>query len=188
MIGQVLRMEAIPLKEEPRSFGVFKAEVRDSTSLPLVVDPTKINKITCGSFLTLMESPDPSLTVSMDVCLLGLILVSFGAVPMVVNQGLQLQLGDNLKNLLSQQDTKDELIKRIFTVDDEELAKWNEKIESIREVFVKKGQKKASLEVNTTADEIGVVDKVHSGDEENKDENIIPDEKSNDASNELNKS
>ena len=55
-----------------------------------------------------MESPDPSLTVSMDVCLLGLILVSFGAVPMVVNQSLQLQLGDDLKNLLSQQDTKDD--------------------------------------------------------------------------------
>jgi hypothetical protein len=66
-----------------RSFGVFKAEVRDSSSYP---EPTKINKVTCGSYLTVLDNSSPSLTVSADACLLGLILASFGAIPVIMSQ------------------------------------------------------------------------------------------------------
>ena len=65
-----------------RTFGVFSAQVRDSSSYPLVLDPLRINKLTCGSLLTLLDYSTPALTVSADACLiLGLIVASLGALP-----------------------------------------------------------------------------------------------------------
>ena len=82
--------KAMPVEDEDgRSFSVFKAELRDSSANPWIMDPTKINKVTCGSYWTVLDNSSPSLTVSADACLLGLIFASFGAVPLIMSQQVQ---------------------------------------------------------------------------------------------------
>ena len=79
--------KAMPVEDEDgRSFSVFKAELRDSSANPWIMDPTKINKVTYGSYWTVLDNSSPSLTVSADACLLGLILASFGAIPLLRSQ------------------------------------------------------------------------------------------------------
>merc|ERR1712106_1204383 len=89
-MGSVFHTFAFPanVKEnaDGRTFGVMSATVRDSSSYPLVLDPTKINKLTCGSLLTLLDNSTPALTVTADACLiLGLLAASFGALPMLLS-------------------------------------------------------------------------------------------------------
>ena len=79
-------IKALPLAGDKRTFGVLSATVRDSSSYPLVLDPFKINKVTCGSLLTLLDFSTSDLTVTADACLiLGLLVASFGALPMLLS-------------------------------------------------------------------------------------------------------
>ena len=77
--------QAFEEEKEGRSFGVFKAEVRDSNIYPISFDPTKINKVTCGSYYTIMDQSTDALTVSADACLLGLMVATFGAIPLMLS-------------------------------------------------------------------------------------------------------
>ena len=55
-----------------RTFGVLTAQVRDSFLYPLILNPLNVNKLTCGSVLTLYDNSSSDITVAADtVCLKG---------------------------------------------------------------------------------------------------------------------
>merc|ERR1712123_255257 len=51
-----------------KTFGVMTAEVRDSFLYPVLLNPLSINKLTCGSVLTLYDNSDSDITVAADIC------------------------------------------------------------------------------------------------------------------------
>merc|ERR1711892_1645448 len=55
-----------------KTFGVMTAEVRDSFLYPVLLNPLSINKLTCGSVLTLYDNSDSDITVAADICLITL--------------------------------------------------------------------------------------------------------------------
>merc|ERR1712123_135870 len=56
-----------------KTFGVLTAEVRDSFLYPVLLNPLSINKLTCGSVLTLYDNSDSDITVAADICLITLL-------------------------------------------------------------------------------------------------------------------
>merc|ERR1711892_578848 len=57
-----------------KTFGVMTAEVRDSFLYPVLLNPLSINKLTCGSVLTLYDNSDSEITVAADICLITLLI------------------------------------------------------------------------------------------------------------------
>ena len=109
-------------EESERSFGVFKAEVRDSNIISF--DPTKINKVTCGSYYTIMDQSTDALTVSADACLLGLMAATFGAIPLLLSMQENREGGLlNMLNTVSRQlaDTEFDLTKDKFDIFQQKL-------------------------------------------------------------------
>merc|ERR1711892_814426 len=56
-----------------KTFGVLTAELRDSFLYPVLLNPLSINKLTCGSVLTLYDNSDSDITVAADICLITLL-------------------------------------------------------------------------------------------------------------------
>merc|ERR1711892_1059412 len=57
-----------------KTFGVLTAELRDSFLYPVLLNPLSINKLTCGSVLTLYDNSSNDITVAADVCLITLLI------------------------------------------------------------------------------------------------------------------
>merc|ERR1711892_1034568 len=57
-----------------KTFGVMTAEVRDSLLYPVLLNPLSINKLTCGSVLTIFDNSDSVITVAADICLITLLI------------------------------------------------------------------------------------------------------------------
>ena len=57
-----------------KTFGVLSAELRDSFLYPLILNPLQINKLTCGSVLTLYDNSSDDITVAADICLITLLI------------------------------------------------------------------------------------------------------------------
>merc|ERR1711892_421622 len=57
-----------------KTFGVLTAELRDSFLYPVLLNPLSINKLTCGSVLTLYDNSDSDITVAADICLITLLI------------------------------------------------------------------------------------------------------------------
>merc|ERR1711892_792506 len=57
-----------------KTFGVLTAEVRDSFLYPVPLNPLSINKLTCGSVLTLFDNSDSDIIVAADICLITLLI------------------------------------------------------------------------------------------------------------------
>ena len=145
---------AIPVDDDTgRSFGVFKAEVRDSSAYPVILDPTKINKVTCGSYWTVLDNSSPSLTVSADACLLGLILASFGAIPLIMSQQVQTQADGGVLGAfsnLSKQLANSEL-ENILQLPRTKLEAFQKKFKSIRRNFLSSKAQKRTMTVREAA-------------------------------------
>merc|ERR1711892_760040 len=78
-----------------KTFGVLTAEVRDSFLYPVLLNPLSINKLTCGSVLTLFENSDSDITVAADICLITLLIGKLMVLlPMILdNLNVDLQNG-----------------------------------------------------------------------------------------------
>ena len=57
-----------------KTFGVLTAQLRDSFLYPVILNPLQINKLTCGSVLTLYDNSSNNITVAADVCLITLLI------------------------------------------------------------------------------------------------------------------
>ena len=57
-----------------KTFGVLTAQLRDSFLYPVILNPLQINKLTCGSVLTLYDNSSNDITVAADVCLITLLI------------------------------------------------------------------------------------------------------------------
>ena len=57
-----------------KTFGVLSAELRDSFLYPLILNPLQINKLTCGSVVTLYDNNSDDITVAADICLITLLI------------------------------------------------------------------------------------------------------------------
>ena len=150
-------------EESGRSFGVFKAEVRDSNIYPISFDPTKINKVTCGSYYTIMDQSTDALTVSADVCLLGLMAATFGAIPLLLSMQENREGGLlNMLNTVSRQlaDTDFDLTKDKFDIFQQKLISQarNRILLSVVEERENEDQKSKTSEMDEEKDgEIEVV-------------------------------
>merc|ERR1711892_464034 len=175
--GRDIRLDSENTDGIGRSFGVFKAEVRDSATYPLVLDPTKLNKVTCGSYFTIMDNSTPSLTVSADACLLGLILVTFGAIPLLMSQQDQTNTeGGFLDSFssLSQQLSNSEF-EQILDLPKSKLAALQKKFKSVQGNFLSSRVQKRKIKLRTESEidsEESFEEKILTKDDENVDEYV----------------
>jgi len=77
-IAETKDPEANPLED-------LLAELRDSTVIPVLLNPFQVTKLTCGSLITFYDSGATDATVAVDVCLTALIVAKLVVVvPMIV--------------------------------------------------------------------------------------------------------
>merc|ERR1712123_227397 len=75
-----------------KTFGVMTAEVRDSFLYPVLLNPLSINKLTCGSVLTLYDNSDSEITVAADICLITLLLGKLMVLLPIILENLNVDL------------------------------------------------------------------------------------------------
>ena len=75
-----------------RTFGVLTAEVRDSFIYPLILNPLQVNKLTCGSVLTLYDNSSDDITVAADVCLITLLIGKLMVLLPIILENLNVDL------------------------------------------------------------------------------------------------
>jgi len=79
---------------------ILVAEFRESTVLPLILNPLQITKLTCGSLFTFYDVSTSNLTVSVDVCLVSLLLAKLLVVVPVIIEQLEITEEGGLFNIL----------------------------------------------------------------------------------------
>merc|ERR1711892_1473507 len=86
--------ELAPAHDEnmAKTFGVLTAEVRDSFLYPLLLNPLSINKLTCGSVLTLFDNSDSDITVAADICLISLLVGKLMVLLPIILENLNVNL------------------------------------------------------------------------------------------------
>ena len=142
--------KAMPVEDEDgRSFSVFKAELRDSSANPWIMDPTKRNKVTYGSYWTVLDNSSPSLTVSADACLLGLILASFGAIPLIMSQQVQTQADGGVLGALSSlsKQLANSEIENILQLPRTKLEAFQQKFKAIQGNFLSSKAQKRTMKL-----------------------------------------
>ena len=75
-----------------RTFGVLTAQVRDSFLYPLILNPLNVNKLTCGSVLTLYDNSSSDITVAADICLITLLLGKLMVLLPIILENLNVDL------------------------------------------------------------------------------------------------
>merc|ERR1712106_347834 len=75
-----------------KTFGVLSAEVRDSFLYPVLLNPLSVNKLTCGSVLTLFDSSDSEITVAADICLITLLVGKLMVLLPIILENLNVDL------------------------------------------------------------------------------------------------
>merc|ERR1712106_573350 len=75
-----------------KTFGVLTAELRDSFLYPLMLNPLSINKLTCGSVLTLYDNSDSDITVAADICLITLLVGKLMVLLPIILENLNVDL------------------------------------------------------------------------------------------------
>merc|ERR1711892_200738 len=75
-----------------KTFGVLTAEVRDSFLYPVLLNPLSINKLTCGSVLTLFDNSDSEITVAADICLVTLLVGKLMVLLPIILENLNVDL------------------------------------------------------------------------------------------------
>ena len=75
-----------------KTFGVLTAQVRDSFIYPLLLNPLQINKLTCGSVLTLYDNSSDDITVAADVCLITLLIGTLMVLLPIILENLNVDL------------------------------------------------------------------------------------------------
>merc|ERR1711892_827181 len=75
-----------------KTFGVLTAEVRDSFLYPVLLNPLSINKLTCGSVLTLFDNSDSEITVAADICLITLLVGKLMVLLPIILENLNVDL------------------------------------------------------------------------------------------------
>merc|ERR1712123_544166 len=75
-----------------KTFGVMTAEVRDSFLYPVLLNPLSINKLTCGSVLTLYDNSDSEITVAADICLITLLVGKLMVLLPIILENLNVDL------------------------------------------------------------------------------------------------
>merc|ERR1711892_17145 len=75
-----------------QTFGVMTAEVRDSFLYPVLLNPLSINKLTCGSVLTLFDNSDSEITVAADICLITLLVGKLMVLLPIILENLNVDL------------------------------------------------------------------------------------------------
>merc|ERR1712123_143157 len=75
-----------------KTFGVLTAEVRDSFLYPVLLNPLSINKLTCGSVMTLYDNNDSEITVAADICLITLLLGKLMVLLPIILENLNVDL------------------------------------------------------------------------------------------------
>merc|ERR1711892_970715 len=81
-----------PADNMAKTFGVMTAEVRDSFLYPVLLNPLSINKLTCGSVLTLYDNSDSEITVAADICLLTLLVGKLMVLLPIILENLNVDL------------------------------------------------------------------------------------------------
>ena len=111
----------------------MSATVRDSSSYPLVLDPLRINKVTCRSLLTLLDYSSPALTVIADLVLSWVrLLLAVGCLMLDTGQGVfdkkVASLRIPVENILSSRDSpafRQGFRKRNIDISKDELKRFN---------------------------------------------------------------
>ena len=75
-----------------RTFGVLTAQVRDSFLYPLILNPLNVNKLTCGSVLTLYDNSSSDITVAADICLISLLIGKLMVLLPIILENLNVDL------------------------------------------------------------------------------------------------
>merc|ERR1712106_10710 len=75
-----------------KTFGVLTAELRDSFLYPVLLNPLSINKLTCGSVLTLFDNSDSDITVAADICLITLLIGKLMVLLPIILENLNVDL------------------------------------------------------------------------------------------------
>jgi len=75
-----------------KTFGVMSAELRDSFLYPVLLNPLQINKLTCGSVLTIFDNSSEDITVAADVCLITLLIGKLMVLLPMILENLNLDL------------------------------------------------------------------------------------------------
>merc|ERR1711892_948886 len=75
-----------------KTFGVLTAEVRDSFLYPVLLNPLSINKLTCGSVMTLYDNNDSEITVAADICLITLLVGKLMVLLPIILENLNVDL------------------------------------------------------------------------------------------------
>ena len=75
-----------------RTVGVLTAEMRDSFLYPLIINPFQINKLTCGSVLTLYDNSSSDITVAADICLITLLIGKLMVLLPIILENLNVDL------------------------------------------------------------------------------------------------
>merc|ERR1719312_626044 len=75
-----------------RTFGVLTAQVRDSFLYPLILNPLNVNKLTCGSVLTLYDNSSNDITVAADICLITLLIGKLMVLLPIILENLNVDL------------------------------------------------------------------------------------------------
>jgi len=79
------------VEEDANSIDGLLSELRDSTVVPLLLNPFQITKLTCGSLITFYDSHRPDATVAVDVCLTALVLAKLMVVLPILMGEVDLQ-------------------------------------------------------------------------------------------------
>ena len=83
-----------------RTFGVLTAQVRDSFLYPLILNPLNVNKLTCGSVLTLYDNSSSDITVAADICLITLLIVKLVFLLPIIIKNLNVDLQNGVFEVL----------------------------------------------------------------------------------------
>jgi hypothetical protein len=75
-----------------KTFGLLTAQVRDSFIYPLLLNPLQINKLTCGSVLTLYDNSSEDITVAADICLITLLIGKLMVLLPIILENLDVDL------------------------------------------------------------------------------------------------
>merc|ERR1711892_811868 len=85
-------IDVAPGDNMAKTFGVMTAEVRDSFLYPVLLNPLSINKLTCGSVLTLYDNSDSEITVAADICLITLLVGKLMVLLPIILENLNVNL------------------------------------------------------------------------------------------------
>ena len=123
-------LQETPGDNTAKTSGVLTAEVRDSFLYPVLLNPLSINKLTCGSVLTLYDNSDSEITVAADICLITLLVGKLMVLLPIILENLNVDLQNGVFGAIG---SFQEGVNKVQSGVDNNLAGLEKPIEALAE-------------------------------------------------------